>query len=78
MPDWLMTGWILGQFGSRVGSAQERYRAFVRAGVTGPRPWDQGTGQIYLGGDAFVAQHQLGRRIHEIPRRQTQAEDATV
>ena len=56
-----------------MGLAQEKYRAFVAEGHGGGRPWDQVTGQIYLGGDEFVARHQPGRRIQEIPRRQTQA-----
>ena len=72
-PEWLTTDWVLGQFGQRVGLAQEKYRAFVAEGHGGGRPWDQVTGQIYLGGDEFVARHQPGRRIQEIPRRQTQA-----
>jgi putative transposase len=37
------------------------------------RPWEQLTGQIYLGSDDFVAQHQPNRVIQDIPRRQTQA-----
>ena len=47
-PAWLTTDWILGQFGARVGTARERYRAFVAEGRGGPRPWEQLTGQIYL------------------------------
>ena len=72
-PAWLTTEWVLGQFGQRVGLAQEKYRAFVADGHGGGRPWDQVTGQIYLGGEDFVARHQPGRKIREIPRRQTQA-----
>ena len=59
--------------GQRVGLAQEQYRAFVAEGHGGGRPWDQVTGQIYLGGEDFVARHQPGRKIREIPRQQTQA-----
>lgn len=32
------------------------------------------TGQIYLGSEAFVEQHQPHRVIRDIPRRQTQAQ----
>jgi transcriptional regulator with PAS, ATPase and Fis domain len=32
------------------------------------------TGQIYLGSEEFVAQHQPNRVIRDIPRRQTQAQ----
>ena len=39
-----------------------------------PRPWEQVTGQIYLGSEAFIAQHQPNRVIRDIPRRQTQAQ----
>lgn len=73
-PRWLTIDWVLGQFGQRVGLAQEKYRVFVAEGRGGPRPWDQLTGQIYLGSEAFVAQHQPDRVIRDIPRRQTQAQ----
>jgi putative transposase len=72
-PAWLTIDWILGQFGQRVGSAQEKYRAFVAEGRGGPTPWDHLTGQIYLGSEDFVAQHQPNRVIRDLPRRQTQA-----
>lgn len=72
-PTWLTTDWILGQFGQRVRAAQEKYRAFVAEGRGGPSPWDQLTGQIYLGSEEFVARHQPDRVIRDIPRRQTQA-----
>lgn len=71
-PPWLTTDWILGQFGARVGSARERYRTFVVERQGELRPWEQLTGQIYLGSPAFVAQHQPNRVIKDIPRRQTQ------
>src|SRR5687767_2144330 len=72
-PSWLTTEWVLSQFGHRVGLAQEKYRGFVAEGRGGPRPWEQLTGQIYLGSEEFVAQHQPNRAIRDIPRRQTQA-----
>ncbi|MBP8116766.1 MAG: transposase [Nitrospira sp.] len=73
-PVWLTTAWILHQFGQRVGPAQERYRTFVAEGRGGPVPWEHLTGQIYLGSEQFVAQHQPNRVIRDIPRRQTQAQ----
>jgi hypothetical protein len=73
-PAWLTTDWVLGQFGTRVGPARARYRTFVADGRGGPRPWEQLTGQIYLGSEDFVAQHQPNRVIRDIPRRQTQAQ----
>lgn len=72
-PTWLMTDWILGQFGRTQREAQRRYREFVADGRDGPRPWEQLKGQIYLGSDAFIAQHQPDRVLRDIPRRQTQA-----
>ena len=73
-PAWLTTDWILGQFGARLGPAQERYRTFVAEGRGGPRPWEQLTGQIYLGSGEFISHHQPNRVIRDIPRRQTQAQ----
>jgi REP element-mobilizing transposase RayT len=72
-PVWLTTDWLLGQFRARQREAQRCYRAFVAEGRGGPRPWEQLQGQIYLGSEAFIAQHQPDRTIREIPRRQTQA-----
>ena len=73
-PGWLTTDWILSQFGQRGGPAQARYRTFVAEGRGAPAPWEQLTGQIYLGSEKFVAQHQPNRVIRDIPRRQTQAQ----
>lgn len=73
-PAWLTTDWVLEQFGSRVGLAQGKYRSFVAEGRGGDSPWEQVTGQIYLGSEAFVEQHQPNRVIRDIPRRQTQAQ----
>ncbi len=73
-PPFLTTDWILGHFGSRVGPAQEQYRTFVAEGRGRPRPWEQLTGQIYLGSESFIAEHQPDRVIRDIPRRQTQAQ----
>jgi len=73
-PGWLTRDWILSQFGQRGGPAQARYRTFVAEGRGGPAPWEQLTGQIYLGSEKFVAQHQPNRVIRDIPRRQTQAQ----
>jgi transcriptional regulator with PAS, ATPase and Fis domain len=61
-----------------VNQRQVRYRAFVVEGRSGASPWEQLTGQIYLGLERFVAQHQPNRLIREIPRRQTQAQRPTL
>ncbi len=49
------------------------YRSFVDEERGRPRPWDQLTGQIYLGSDEFIGRHQSDRVIRAIPRRQMQA-----
>lgn len=49
------------------------YRSFVDEERGRPRPWDQLTGQIYLGSDEFIGRHQPDRVIRDIPRQQTQA-----
>lgn len=72
-PVWLCTDWILAHFGARQREAQRRYRQFVADGRDGPRPWDQVQGQIYLGSEDFISQHQPDRVIREIPRQQAQA-----
>ncbi len=72
-PDWLRTDWILEQFGKHERAAQAGYRTFVAEGRGASRPWEQLTGQIYLGSEEFVAKHQPNRLIRDIPRRQTQA-----
>ena len=61
-----------------VNQRQVRYRAFVVEGRSGASPWEQLTGQIYLGSERFVAQYQPDRLIREIPRRQTQAQRPTL
>lgn len=73
-PAYVTVDWILGQFAKPLHTAQERYRAFVAEGRGQPRPWDQLTGQIYLGTEDYVAKHQPNRVIRDIPRRQTQAQ----
>jgi putative transposase len=73
-PAWLTTDWVLSQFGQRIGLAREQYRSFVAEGRGGPCPWEDLQGQIYLGSEDFVAQHQPNRVIRDVPRKQTQAQ----
>lgn len=69
-PAFLTVDWVLGQFGQRRRRAQGLYRAFVREGLS-RKPWQQLTGQIYLGSEAFIARHTKEvERIAEIPRAQ--------
>lgn len=53
--------------------ARKKYRAFVGEGLEAPSPWERLQGQIYLGGEDFVKEHQPDRVIREVPRRQSQA-----
>ena len=53
-PPWLAVEPLLRAFGRTRSKARTRYIDFVRAGVGLPSVWDNLTGQIYLGGDAFV------------------------
>ena len=73
VPDHLTVDWLLGQYGSRLQQAQEKYRASVADGMGTSSPWEKLEGQIYLGGKDFVRKHQPDRLIREVPRRQTQA-----
>ncbi len=77
-PTWLWIDWILGHFGARQREAQVRYRQFVADGRAGTRPWEQLKGQIYLGSEAIIAEHQPDRVIRDISRRQTQAYRPTL
>ncbi len=79
-PDWLVTEWILAQFGARRAMAIEKYTDFVRAGVGLPSIWESLEGQIYLGGAAFVEKmRRLGHakskdaQLAEVPRAQRRA-----
>ena len=72
-PDYLVTDWILGQFGNRLHEAQTRYRQYVAEGIGASSPWDTVQGQMYLGSKDFVRAHQPDRVIREVPRQHTQA-----
>ena len=77
VPPWLVTDWILGQFGSARARAVQKYVDFVREGVGLPSIWQHLEGQIYLGSEAFVKRMQklsadsaAEVRIAEVPRAQ--------
>ena len=72
-PRRLSVDWVRDQFGSRQREAQVRYRQFVAEGQGGPPPWEQLQGQIYLGSEKFIAQHQPDRMIREVLRQQPSA-----
>lgn len=72
-PAYLTVDWVLGQFGRRLQEARRAYAHFVREGMGQASPWEHLRGQIYLGSEPWVAQHQPNRVIKEVPRTQTQA-----
>jgi len=72
---WLETAWTLSQFGRDSRTARDRYRAFIAEAARGHyRPWEQLSGQIYLGGEAFrrrlAALVRRGMQAPEIPLQQ--------
>jgi putative transposase len=52
--DVLTRDWILGQFGRTRHRAEMLYRRFVKEGIRGKSPWNELTGQIFLGDKAFI------------------------
>ncbi len=73
-PDWLDTGWLLGQFPGPIEDARRAYIDFVRAGIGLPGLWQSLSGQIYLGSEDFIreAQAAVAEALDhpEIPRTQ--------
>ena len=73
-PELLTRDWLLAQFGRQRRTAEKRYRQFVAEGIGQPSPWNQLTGQVLLGSEAFVKK--MARKLKaaetllEIPRRQ--------
>ena len=69
-PNWLAVDWVLGQFGrSRVG-ARQVYKRFVTEGLDVASPWSDVRGQIWLGGEAFLARMErlaAGSPLEEVP-----------
>ncbi len=53
-PPWLAVDGLLRAFGPTRSKARMKFIDFVRAGIGLPSIWDGLTGQIYLGGAAFV------------------------
>lgn len=71
---WLEVAWLLSQFGDNRGAARAAYRRFVSEGKRGPVIWADLKGQIFLGGERFVAKmHRRldpARDLAEVPRAQ--------
>ena len=70
----LTTDWVLGQFSSKRGRAEEKYREFVSWGIGKPSIWKEVRGQTLLGEESFVdklTDHlKKHKNIPEIPRSQ--------
>ena len=70
----VMTDWILSQFGRRRGEATRRYREFISEGIKEESPLKAVRGQVILGGDDFLdkisAVIRGKEQIKEIPARQ--------
>ena len=58
VPNWLETDWLLSHFGRQRKRARERYIGFVREGIGLPSIWENLRKQVFLGGEAFIDQHQ--------------------
>ena len=54
-PDWLATDGLLAAFAKRRSDARRRYQQFVAEGKGVDSIWQNLTGQVFLGDDAFVA-----------------------
>jgi REP element-mobilizing transposase RayT len=70
----LMTDWVLGQFSTRKGLAEKKYREFVAAGIGEVTIWKKVKAGSILGGDEFIDTlmgYIKGQRdIREIPKSQ--------
>ena len=73
----LTKAWVLGQFGRKLGKAEQEYREFVHWGIGQKTIWSEVRGQSLLGEDDFV--DKLSDRLRkqkdipEIPRSQRYA-----
>ncbi len=72
-PQWLSVDWIRAAFSPRPEAAGAAYQQFVAEGVGQGGPWEQLTGQVYLGSEAFVrevAEKGVAESSDEVPRAQ--------
>jgi putative transposase len=71
-PDWLVTEWVLRQFGTRRTHAHARFAQFIRDGQTQPSIWHGLRNQNNLGDESFVARMQSQikdeKPLDEIPQ----------
>jgi len=69
-PAFLAVDGLLALFAKRRTVAQARYAKFVDEGIKAPSPWENLTGQIFLGNDRFV--EKMRARIDKAQRRDVQ------
>jgi REP element-mobilizing transposase RayT len=76
-PAWLVTDWVLGQFGQERARSQARYAAFVGEGVGLPSVWEDLRHQMFLGSEGFAERHHSASKpleqLREVPRAQRRA-----
>lgn len=80
-PKWLAVNGVLAAFGRQRATAIARYVAFVKQGIGSPGPWGDLRGQVYLGGEAFLADMQRAAQAAnslEIPRTQRRPQAAPL
>ena len=65
-PQWLNTGWLLSQFGTRRKKAIEQYRKFILDGKEVSSPLKDARHQLLLGDDAFVERHRAKAKTEEL------------
>ncbi len=74
-PDWLATERVLDLFGSEKKQAIRAYERFVADGLRAPCPWNQLSGQVYLGREDFLKRmhkQAVKRHAENVPRIQRQ------
>ena len=72
---WLDTPFVLGLFNDNEQKARDAYRRFVFQGIGADSPWKNLRGQIWLGGDDFLARMQgklKGKPVDGVPADQAQ------
>lgn len=72
-PEWLAVDEVLRLFHKGAAAARRAYGRFVAHGMESPSPWEDLTGQIFLGDDAFLERMQelaAQRPADDVPERQ--------
>lgn len=64
-PAWLNVEEVWGLFGGSEQQGRAAYRRFVKQGISSPSPWEALRGQVWLGGNEFLAQ--VERRAQRLP-----------